>query len=144
LALSYFWVARLSFMLLILARPIAAQPPHPQAGTCNDKSTTQLQLNDCANKELRASESRMESLLKRLGVKPNSPEQKAWESYRDAQLAAIYPPQESASFGSVYPMCLAILKRSLTEGRIRDLKALISSQEGDACYGYPLAGRKSE
>jgi uncharacterized protein YecT (DUF1311 family) len=141
---SYFWVARLSFTLLILATPITAQSPHPQAGTCKDRATTQLQLDDCANKELHTSEVRMESLLKRLGLKPDSPEQRAWESYRDAQLAAIYPPQDIASFGSVYPMCLAILKRSLTEGRIRDLKALTSSQEGDACYGYRLAARKSD
>ena len=41
------------------------------------------------------------------------------------------------------PMCLAILKQGLTEGRIRDLKALTTSEEGDVCYGYRASGSKS-
>src|SRR6266550_8492053 len=72
----------------------------------------------------------------------NSPEQKAWEAYRDAQLAALYPRGDVSSYGSVYPLCLAILKKALTEGRIRDLKALTTSGEGDACYGYRASSNK--
>ena len=34
-------------------------------------------------------------------------------------------------YGSIYPMCLATLKKKLTESRIRDLKMLTTS-EGDA------------
>jgi Lysozyme inhibitor LprI len=60
------------------------------------------------------------ALLKELGIDRNSPEQKAWEAYRDAQLRAIYPATDNdiAEYGSAYPMCLATLKKRLTEGRI--------------------------
>ena len=102
---------------------------------------SQVDMNECAGKQLHDSESKLERLLKHLGVTKDSSEQKAWEAYRDAQLAAIYPQEGMSSYGSVYPMCFAILKRKLTEGRIRDLKALITSGEGDVCYGYRASGR---
>ncbi len=104
---------------------------------------TQGGLNECAVKELHKAESKLERLLNQLGIRRDSPEQKAWEAYRDAQLAALYPQENTSSYGSVYPMCLAILKKTLTEGRIRDLKALTSG-EGDVCYGYRTSGGKSD
>jgi len=65
------------------------------------------------------------------------------DTYRDAQLAALYPelPVEKiiSEYGSVYPMRYAELKTKLTRGRIRDLKALISPGEGDICSGYRAA-----
>jgi uncharacterized protein YecT (DUF1311 family) len=116
------------------------QKPDP----CKDTShMTQAQLSDCALKNLHEAEFKLEKLLKRLGIAPNSPEQQAWEAYRDAQLAALYPSRDASNYGSVYPMCLAILKQSLTEGRIRDLKALTTSGEGRVCYGYRASGCKS-
>jgi uncharacterized protein YecT (DUF1311 family) len=100
-----------------------------------------MDLNECAGKELKQAEARLAALLKRLGIDPNSPEEKAWEAYRDAQLKAIYPPvaDERAEYGSIYPMCVVTLKRKLTEGHIRDLKMLTAS-EGDACLGYRVGG----
>src|ERR1700687_5784299 len=47
----------------------------------------------------------------------------------------------TAESGSVYSMGLAI--QSLTDGRIGDLKALITSREGDVCIGYRPPGRRS-
>jgi hypothetical protein len=38
-------------------------------------------------------------------------------------------------------MCLATLKQNLTESRIRDLKALTTS-EGDTCLGYRVGGNE--
>lgn len=113
------------------------QRPDP----CSDTSKmSQAEMSDCAVKELQKTELKLEKLLKDLGIRRDSPEQKAWETYRDAQLAALYPKENMSSYGSVYPMCLAILKRALTEGRIRDLKALTTSGEGDVCYGYRASG----
>jgi len=111
---------------------------------CEDTSQmTQAQMNDCALKNLHEAELKLERLLKQLGIAPNSPEQKAWEAYRDAQLAALHPAGDTSNYGSVYPMCLAVLKQCLTEGRIRDLKALTTSGEGDVCYGYRAPRSKS-
>jgi hypothetical protein len=56
-------------------------------------------------------------------------------------LKAIYPPTDNdiAEYGSAYPMCLATVKKRLTEGRIRDLKGLTTT-EGDVCHGYRARG----
>ncbi len=130
--------------LLMLSSPIIAQTHQQKPDPCKDTTNmTQGGMNECAAKELQKAELKLARLLNQLGIRRDSAEQKAWEAYRDAQLAALYPQENISSYGSVYPMCLAILKKTLTEGRIRDLKALITS-EGDVCYGYRAPGRKSD
>jgi len=130
--------------LLVSSCPAMGQTHKQKLDPCKDTShMTQAQMNDYALKNLHEAEFKLERLLKQLGIAPNSPEQKAWEAYRDAQLAALYPPGDTSNYGSVYPMCLANLKQSLTEGRIRDLKALTTSREADVCYGYRASGSKS-
>jgi uncharacterized protein YecT (DUF1311 family) len=122
--------------------PSAAAPKSTtKAESCSQTAQTQTDLSECAGKELKRAEARLAALLKRLGVDPSNPEEKAWEAYRDAQLKAIYPPvaDERAAYGSIYPMCWAILKKKLTESRIRDLKAL-TAVEGDGCLGYRVGG----
>jgi hypothetical protein len=122
-----------------------AQTHRQKPDPCKDTSNmTQGELNDCAIKDLHKTELKLEGLLKQLGIGRDSPEQKAWEAYRDAQLAALYPHEDISNYGSVYPLCLAILKRTLTEGRIRDLKALTTSREGDVCNSYRASGRMSD
>src|ERR1700722_17724959 len=137
--------------LFLMAASMTAQTLSPEASSkapspakaqsCSQTAKTQTDLSDCAGKELKQAEARLAALLKKLGIDPNSPEEKAWEAYRDAQLKAIYPPvsDERAEYGSIYPMCWATLKKKLTESRIRDLKALTTS-EGDACLGYRVGG----
>jgi uncharacterized protein YecT (DUF1311 family) len=142
-------IASVGVPLFFLAASIAAQTPALKASStspakaqsCSQTANTQMDLNECAGKELKQAEARLAALLKRLGIDPNSPEEKAWEAYRDAQLKAIYPPvaDERAEYGSIYPMCVVTLKRKLTEGHIRDLKMLTAS-EGDACLGYRVGG----
>jgi uncharacterized protein YecT (DUF1311 family) len=137
-------IAGIALPLFLAAASLTAQPPSPapaKPDSCSQTATTQTDLSQCAGKELQQAEARLAVLLKRLGIDSNSPEEKAWEAYRDAQLKAIYPPvsDERAEYGSVYPMCWATLKKKLTESRIRDLKALTTS-EGDACLGYRVGG----
>jgi uncharacterized protein YecT (DUF1311 family) len=135
--------------LLLAAAALSAQTPPPQKSSpskvqsCSQTAATQTDLSQCAGKQLQQAEARLAALMKRLGIDANSPEEKAWEAYRDAQLKAIYPPvsDERAEYGSVYPMCWATLKQKLTESRIRDLKALTTS-EGDACLGYRVGGKE--
>lgn len=137
--------AELMLGLVLFSSPIMAQTHRRKPDPCRDTSNmTQGGLNECAVKGLHKAELKLERLLNQLGIRRDSPEQKTWEAYRDAQLAALYPQEDTSSYGSVYPMCLAILKTTLTEGRIRDLKALTRSGEGDVCYGYRASGSKSD
>ena len=136
--------AGLTLGLLMFSSSMVAQTHRQEPDPCKDTSKmTQRELNECAGKELHKAELKLERLLKQLGIGRDNPEQKAWEAYRDAQLAALYPQEDISSYGSVYPMCFAILKKALTEGRIRDLKALIISGEGDVCSGYRLQAHKN-
>jgi uncharacterized protein YecT (DUF1311 family) len=131
--------------LYLFSASLTAQTPSTGAESCSQSANaTQTDLNQCAAKELQKAESRLTALLKELGINRNSPEQKAWEAYRDAQLKAIYPATDNdiAEYGSVYPMCLATLKKRLIEGRIRDLKGL-TTIEGDVCHGYRARSGKS-
>ena len=131
--------------LAMFSSPMMAQTHRQKPDPCKDTSNmTQGGMKECAVKELQKAELKLERLLNQLGIRRDSPEQKAWEAYRDAQLAALYPQQDVSSYGSVYPMCLAILKKTLTEGRIRDLKGLTTSGEGDVCYGYRAPGPKRD
>jgi uncharacterized protein YecT (DUF1311 family) len=144
-------IAGIGLPIFFVAASLTAQTPSlsksPQvpsvakASSCSQTASTQMELNECAGKELQQAEARLAALLKKLGVDPNSPEEKSWEAYRDAQLKAIYPPvaDERAEYGSIYPMCLVTLKRKLTESRIRDLKMMTVS-EGDGCLGYRVGG----
>jgi uncharacterized protein YecT (DUF1311 family) len=129
--------------VLLLAPLICTAQQSKKPKSCWDTAMTQLAMNECAGSELKAAETKMAALLKKLGVLPDNPAQKAWEAYRDAQLEAIYPQEGTPGYGSVFPMCFAKLKTDLTEGRIRDLKALTTSGEGDVCYGLgPMAARR--
>jgi uncharacterized protein YecT (DUF1311 family) len=135
----------LVLVLYLVSASRAAQTPARGEESCSQSANaTQMDLNQCAAKELQKAESRLTALLKELGIDRNSPEQKAWEAYRDAQLQAIYPATDNdvAEYGSAYPMCLATLKKRLTEGRIRDLKGLTTS-EGDVCHGYRARSGRS-
>jgi uncharacterized protein YecT (DUF1311 family) len=127
-----------------LAPQISTAQQRKKPKSCWDTAMTQLAMNECAGSELKAVQTRMAALLKKLGVSPDDPAQKAWEAYRDAQLEAIYPQEGTPEYGSVFSMCFARLKTDLTEGRIRDLKALTTSGEGDVCYGLrPTAASRS-
>jgi uncharacterized protein YecT (DUF1311 family) len=131
--------------LYLFSGSLTAQTPSTGMNACSQSSNrTQTDMNQCAAKELQRAESRLAAVLKELGIDRNSPEQKAWEAYRDAQLKAIYPPTDNdiAEYGSAYPMCLATVKKRLTEGRIRDLKGLTTT-EGDVCHGYRADGGRS-
>lgn len=140
--LAFFTLFSLHGVLSLPQVSNAQQRKKPKS--CWDTALTQVAMNECAGRELRATEARLTALLKNLRIGPEDPAQKAWEVYRDAQLEAIYPNSKEniAEYGSVYPMCFALLKAKLAEGRIRDLKALTTSGEGDVCFGLNRMSRE--
>jgi uncharacterized protein YecT (DUF1311 family) len=62
--------------------------------------------------------------------------QRAWITFRDAQLEALYPEADKSAYGSAYPMCYMNEKASLTRERTKQLRAWLDDQaEGDVCVG---------
>jgi uncharacterized protein YecT (DUF1311 family) len=131
-------------IILFLAVSLLTESSHAQQtkrSSCWNSASSQSAMNECADLDLKASQQRLNSLLRKLGIDSGDPVQKAWEAYRDAQLKAIYPEAHAAEEGSAFPMCWAILKTTLIDGRVRDLKHLITHGEGDVCSGLKPTAR---
>ena len=63
--------------------------------------------------------------------------QRAWISFRDAQVKAIYPDPSPNAYGSINPMCRCGVLEEITTQRANELKRrwIDGSEEGDACVG---------
>ncbi len=103
---------------------------------------TQLGMNEAAGRDLQAAETEMagvlDTLVKQAAGKPGAiatlnKAQTAWKVYRDAQIAAMWPLPEHGQYGSVYPMCVAIVRAKLTNARVAELRAMLERVEGDVC-----------
>jgi len=121
--------------VLILSLPAASQEALPH-------ELTQAGMNEAAAERLRSAEQDMnraiESLVARAGSNADAiaklrKAQAAWEAYRDAQLATLWPFPERTWYGSVYPMCVADVRSELTEARTKELRSMLAPEEGDAC-----------
>lgn len=66
--------------------------------------------------------------------------QRAWLSFRDAQIDLLYPHRQEANYyGTVLPMCINIELTRITLVQIKNLNRwLHPSEEGDACAGSIL------
>jgi hypothetical protein len=125
--------------LLLLSNSISAQTHRRKPDPCDDTSNmTQAQMNDCAVKQLITAESAMKTLLKRLGIAPRRPCAESVGGVPRRSDGCDIPSDDASSRGSVDPLCEVTSKRYLTEGRIRDLKTLTRTREGDVCSGYRL------
>jgi uncharacterized protein YecT (DUF1311 family) len=108
---------------------------------------TQFELNDQMGRDLQDAETAMAATLasiRRLYAEDAqflhclAESQRAWEVYRDRQLAMIFPYKDDPKegYGTVFPMCWAIWKARLTMQRITELKQWVDGiEEGDVCLG---------
>ncbi|HEX4822820.1 MAG TPA: lysozyme inhibitor LprI family protein [Candidatus Polarisedimenticolaceae bacterium] len=105
-------------------------------------SLTQVGLHEAADKDLKAAEAQLTSLLKALEAKGSGKAdsltklrsaQDAWVKYRDAQLLAEWPHPDRGEYGSVYPMCFLTERTRLTKARIVEVRSMLSPKEGEAC-----------
>ena len=126
--------------LVLLA---SAQRRRPQRD-CYDTARTQFDLNRCAAREFEQSDAELNRVYRRLldenkedklFVQKLTEAERAWISFRDAQLDALYPPVENMqmNYGSVFPMCYGRAKAKLTRERTAQLRAMLDRQEGDVC-----------
>ncbi|MCF6297464.1 MAG: lysozyme inhibitor LprI family protein [Flavobacteriaceae bacterium] len=70
-------------------------------------------------------------------VKNLKKSQRLWMQFRDAELEMKFPAEnKQLEYGSIYPMCVSIFIKKLTEKRIETLKEWVSgTEEGDVCNG---------
>lgn len=113
------------------------------------RGETQSDLNESAGDQLSQAQQQLDRVIaeiqhhyqdKPLFLGKFEKAQAAWETFRDAELEAYYPPTEYGdtfeSYGSMYPMCYAGKKQVLIEARIKQLEPwLQGTEEGDVCSG---------
>ncbi len=124
-------------ILLVLTSPAA------RADECLDKADTQVEMNDCAGKALKAADAALnkayQEILKRLGDDADAKKllvgaEKAWLAFRDAECAFS---SSSSVGGSIHPMIFAECLTVMTERRVADLTAYLHCEEGDLSCPVP-------
>jgi uncharacterized protein YecT (DUF1311 family) len=140
-----FMTTKRLFVLLLL---ITLATPAYGAGknSCYDTAKTQFALNECAARELKAADDELNRVYKEI-LNRNARDsvfldrlkaaQRAWLSFRDAELEAIFPDSEKQiAYGSSYPMCYSIWETKFTIQRTQQLRRwLVGTEEGEVCVG---------
>ncbi len=135
-------MSRLPLLLLALLPAVATAAPLGQA--C-DRARTQLELNECANKDAQAADAELNAVyrqvMQQLQGQPVAIEklrtaQRLWIQLRDADIEARYPVGKDENprvlYGSMYPMLYAANKAELIRQRTRWLRAtFIDRAEGE-------------
>jgi uncharacterized protein YecT (DUF1311 family) len=110
---------------------LAAIPPALAVDPCFDKADMALTL-ACVRESARAADDALDDAHRRLeerhGREPGQAARlrearQAWLRYRDAHLAARFPAADPrVEYGSVYPLCAALVRRDFTRTRARELE----------------------
>ncbi len=111
---------------------------------------TQDAMNGCAAQELANADAELDRAYLRLLARYKQDEvllsklrtaQRAWVAYRDAHPDSWYPEIDKRFYGSVRPMCQALLKTRLTQQRLDALREMLNPVEGDVCaFSLPDPG----
>ncbi len=140
---------RMSRFIVVMACLSCLLPPAAEAAQvdCFEKAETQAQLNACAGDEYASADAELNRVYKEILAKyKDDPKfiaklraaQRAWLTYRDAELDAKFPhaDEKSAYYGSIFSMCDAQYKAGLTRERVAKLREWLDGvEEGDACSG---------
>lgn len=120
-------------MLFVASLPAFAQDS-AQYRACNEKAKTQTEMSACASNEAARADSELNGVYRKLlSQAASQPEavakikasERAWVSYRDAYMDAMYPAKDKqAEYGSIYPMEADLLRAKLTEQQVAALKDL--------------------
>ena len=98
---------------------------------CSSYQTADAQLN-AEYKQIRTVYSKDAVFLRKLTAA-----QRAWLTYRDAQLSALYPADDKQrEYGSMYSTCRCHALQQLTEQRTKELARWVEGvSEGETCAG---------
>ena len=111
-----------------------------QYRNCINKANTQTAMHICANEEAVRVDAQLNDIHRKLvSAASNEPSaiakitaaQTAWVAYRDAYIEAMYPAKDKqATYGSIFPMEVDLLRAKLTRQQIEALKDLLRHYRG--------------
>ncbi|MGB6833106.1 MAG: lysozyme inhibitor LprI family protein [Candidatus Acidiferrum sp.] len=129
----------IAIAFLVASLPALAQDS-VQYRACNDKAKTQGEMNACASEEAARVDTELNTVYRKLLSKAASqPEavakikasERAWITYRDAYMDAMYPAKDKqAEYGSVYPMEADLLKAKLTRQQVAAVEEMLKQYSG--------------
>ncbi len=129
----------LAFALVAASLPALAQDS-AQYRACNDKAKTQGEMNACASEEAARVDAELNAVYRKLLSKAaTQPEavvkikasERAWITYRDAYMEAMYPAKDKQTeYGSIYPMEADLLKAKLTRQQVAALEEMLKQYSG--------------
>ena len=125
------WVASLLLPVLFSLAVAAQSQVELDRQACDEHKKADAELNRVYQQVLAEYKTDAIFIAKLRGA------QRAWITYRDAQLAALYPaPVPQRAYGSVFRMCYCQAKTELTLERTEVLRRWIMGLEaGDVCSG---------
>ncbi len=99
-------------------------------------------MNACANEETARVDAELNAIYRKvLSEASTQPEaiakikaaERAWITYRDAYMAAMYPAKDKqVEYGSIYPMEADLLRARLTKQHLVDLRQLLQQHVSGA------------
>ena len=134
-------------LIMLFSFPLSLpQQRKSSKGDRCSKAMTQVSLNACFCDRAQKADAQLNDIYKQL-LKKNASDanfidklkisQRAWVTFRDAQLEAIYPdPDPKAAYGSVFTMCECMAQEELTIDRVKQLRRMLQSVEGDVCDAW--------
>jgi uncharacterized protein YecT (DUF1311 family) len=112
---------------------------------CMANAQSQAAMHECASNRLSAADKELnqvyQQVLHKFAKDPVfiaklKTAQKAWVAFRDAELAARFPDNDTSNYGTVYPMCVNNELEAMTRKRTEELREwLKGAEEGDVCAG---------
>jgi len=129
---------KLSVIVAMLLLPVSSAIALAQTqgamnkGACDESTKADAELNTIYEQVLR--ERKADALFTR----KMRAAQRAWVTYRDAHLAALYPAADARlEYGSVYPACRCTALAEATRKRTEELRrwTVGGAAEGDVCAG---------
>jgi len=127
----------LALLLFVSASALSQSKENP----CWKTAMAQSQMNHCADEDARAADAELNHVYQDLlsknkddagATKKLHEAQRAWIAFRDAQLEALYPAEDKQrEYGSIYPMCYAIVATAMTKERTAQLRRML--QDKDPC-----------
>jgi len=123
---------------IILSLSVASSAAYAQKLDCKNASD-QSTLNECADKDLKASDAKLNEVYRALSAKTSQQgktslqnAQRAWLAYRDAQCRF---ETMGTIDGSIHPMVYASCMDKLTQAQTKLLGTQLHCEEGDLSCG---------
>jgi len=126
---------------LLMLLPVGAQAQDADKIDCTSESLNQFELDQCAGRDFKAVEARLDALVRELSGKYDPANralleaaQKAWRAWRD--LECNYETNGTAG-GTINSMMNTKCRTAKANARLEELEAQLHCEEGDLTCNAP-------